>query len=170
MTTGESARPDSGPIDTTREPPLPLVFELELPRWDLAWETRVRRSDRKLIRERPVWDALRGNPRITNRYARNRAVQQVRETVAWLAKAAKIPTGRFLAVTLVYAPGDNRDRDEDNLFPLLKPCADALCRGRRDWVGLALVPTDTPRHMSKSVVIEPPPHSAGLWLRIEIMP
>ncbi len=158
--------PESGPIDTTSESPLPLVFELELPRWDLAWEARVRRSDRKLIRERPVWDALRGNPRITNRYARNRAVQQVRETVAWLAR--EIPAGRFLAVTLVYAPGDNRDRDDDNLMPLVKHCADALSRGRRDWIGLALVPTDTPRHMSKRAVIEPPPHPAGLWLRVEV--
>lgn len=111
--------------------------------------------------------ALWGNTRV---HWRQRSVdtQQVRSDVMRLAQGAGVhrlgPIGH-VTVELVWAPGDRRRRDADNLWPLLKACCDALARGpRRDWTGLELVPDDTPEHMTKLAPrIEPPP-AKGMWL------
>lgn len=97
-------------------------------------------------------------------------VAAVRWGVARAAKLAKIPAGRHLTVTLHYQPGDNRRRDADNLVPTLKAACDALARGkRRDWIGLELVPDDTPEHMTKRMpVIHPGPGVRRLWLTVEV--
>jgi crossover junction endodeoxyribonuclease RusA len=96
--------------------------------------------------------------------------RQVRNDVLVRAKQAglhRLPRPvAFLDLTLVWAAGDNRRRDEDNLFPLLKACADALARGpRRDWIGLEIVPDDTKRYMKKTPVLLGPP-AKGMWLDI----
>lgn len=107
-----------------------------------------------------------------HRYERASRVRTVRESVLLMAKAAKIPRCRHLTVGLHYAPGDNRRRDADNLWPTLKAACDALARGpRRDWVGLELVPDDTPEFMTK---LAPEIHlgkgKRRLWLTVEVTP
>lgn len=104
--------------------------------------------------------------------ARSQKTRMVRETTMLLARAAQIPAGRHITVCLYWAPGDRRRRDADNLVPTLKACADALARGRRrDWVGLELVPDDTPAYMEKLMpVIVPPPAVPGLWLEVQVTP
>lgn len=110
--------------------------------------------------------ALVGNSRAHWRQ-RSADTAQVRTTVLLLAKQAGIPVSTHLTVELVWAPGDRRRRDADNLWPMLKVCCDALARGpRRDWIGLELVPDDTPEHMTKLTPrIEAPP-ARGMWLTV----
>lgn len=100
----------------------------------------------------------------------NERVGAIRHGIVTAAKAAKIPVCRHLTVTLHYRPGDNRRRDADNLTPTLKAACDALARGpRRDWVGLELVPDDTPAHMTKRMPeIHPGPGPRRLWLTVEV--
>lgn len=102
---------------------------------------------------------------------RSADTQQVRADVVRLAQAAGmhrllIPIVHVEA-GLVWAPGDRRRRDADNLYPLAKACFDALARGPRgDWVGLDLVPDDTPDLFTKRAPrIEPPP-AKGMWLDV----
>lgn len=104
---------------------------------------------------------------------RSADTQQVRADVMQLAKAAhlhQIDGIRHVTAELVWAPGDRRRRDADNLWPLLKVCCDALARGpRRDWVGLELVPDDTPEHMTKMAPrIDPPPAKPGMRLVLRL--
>lgn len=118
--------------------------------------------------------ALTGNARCAHWGARSEASQQVRGAVAWLARKARIPRSRHLTVELVWAPGDRRRRDPDNLWPLLKACCDGLARGPRKpslraaaWVGLDLVPDDTPRWMTKlppRIVGPDETPEIGMWL------
>lgn len=115
--------------------------------------------------------ALRGNSRAHWR-RRSEDTRQVRADVLRLAQAAGLhrldrPV-EHVTVTLTWAPGDRRRRDADNLWPLLKACCDALARGRSDWVGLDLVPDDTPTWMEKRAPqIEPPP-AVGMWLDVVV--
>jgi crossover junction endodeoxyribonuclease RusA len=104
---------------------------------------------------------------------RSAATSRVRSDVTWLAKQAgldQIGTIRHITAQLLWAPGDRRRRDADNLYPLFKACCDALARGpRKDWTGLDLVPDDTPEHMTKlGPVIAPPPAGPGMWLVIDV--
>jgi crossover junction endodeoxyribonuclease RusA len=118
--------------------------------------------------------ALTGNARIGHWGGRSAASQEVRGAVAWLARKARIPRSRHLTVELVWAPGDQRKRDADNLWPTLKACCDGLARGPRKpslraaaWVGLDLVPDDTPRWMTKRaprIVGPDETHEIGMWL------
>jgi crossover junction endodeoxyribonuclease RusA len=95
---------------------------------------------------------------------------QVRADVTNLAKAAhlhRVDGVRFVTVELVWAPGDRRRRDADNLWPLLKVICDALARQRADLVGLDLVPDDTAEFMQKLAPrIEPPPAKPGMFVHI----
>ncbi len=99
-----------------------------------------------------------------------RLKRETRETVAWLATTAKIPAGNHITAQLVWAPGDHKKRDEDNLYPTFKVCCDALAKGpRKDLVGLDLVPDDSPEWFTKKAPrIEPPPHPSGMWLVITV--
>lgn len=105
-----------------------------------------------------------------HRYERASRVRLVREAVLVGAKQARIPAGGHLTVGLHYAPGDNRRRDADNLWPTLKAACDALARGpRRDWVGLELVPDDTPEYMTKlTPLIHPGKGDRRLWLTVQV--
>lgn len=111
--------------------------------------------------------SLVGNSRAHWRQ-RSADTHQVRDDVMRLAQQAhldKLTDIRHVTVTLTWAPGDNRRRDADNLWPLLKVACDALARGpRRDWVGLELVPDDTPEHMTKMAPVIQPPPAQGMWL------
>ena len=100
----------------------------------------------------------------------NERVGAIRHGVVSAARQAGIPKARHLTVGLHYRPGDNRRRDADNLWPTLKACCDALARGpRRDWVGLELVPDDTPQYMTKHApVIHTGPGPRRLWLTVEV--
>ncbi|WP_372672622.1 hypothetical protein [Amycolatopsis kentuckyensis] len=101
--------------------------------------------------------------------------QTITDGVTWRAKAARIPKAKFLTVQLHWAPGDNRSADTDNLAASAKPAYDALARPTRKttgaaWVGLQLVPDDSPQHMRKlEPVIHPgPQHTRRLWLTVQI--
>ena len=114
---------------------------------------------------------LTANARL-HHMVRAQRTRMIRQRVHDAARAAGIPKATHLTVTLHYAPGDNRRRDADNLVPTLKAACDALARGkRRDWVGLELVPDDTPDHMTKNMpVIHPGPGERRLWLEVEVTP
>lgn len=112
--------------------------------------------------------SLVGNTRVHWRQ-RSADTNMVRNDVMLLARAAhlhRIDGIRHVTVELVWAPGDRRRRDADNLWPLLKVACDALARGPRpDWVGLELVPDDTPDWFTKLAPrIEPPPAKPGMRL------
>lgn len=108
---------------------------------------------------------LTGNDRDGHWAPRHRSAAEIRRSVAWLAKTARIPAADHLTVGLAWAPGDRRKRDSDNLWPTLKVSCDALARGRKDFTGLDLVVDDDPAHMTKlAPVIIPPPASPGMWL------
>lgn len=66
---------------------------------------------------------------------------EVRALVVYLARKAGIPPMGRMQVELVWVVTDNRVRDEDNVFPLLKVAADALASDR--GVSAHLVPDDT---------------------------
>jgi len=118
----------------------------------------------------PLW----GNSR-SHYHARSASSRQMRSDVAVLATKARIPPSTHLEVLLSWAPGDRRRRDADNLWPMLKCCCDGLARGpRKDWVGLDIVPDDTPEYMTKHapVILTPDQHtgSTGIWLDIWAVP
>lgn len=137
---------------------------LELPRWD----------QRDYRGARQVWQALHANQHRSNVYGRARIVRHVITTVATLARAEPIAPADHLTVELVWVPERaNRTRDPDNLWPLLKVCADALARGPRKRAegapGLDLVPDDSPQYVTKHAPrITAPTRElpAGLWLLV----
>lgn len=114
--------------------------------------------------------SLWGNSRDSHWGGRSTDARQVRADVMFLARQARIPKANLLTVRLTWAPGDRRRRDEDNLWPFLKTCCDALAKGpRKDWVGLELVPDDTPQYMVKQapVILNPDQTPVtGMWLDI----
>lgn len=113
---------------------------------------------------------LSGNTRASWR-TKARSTRMVRSDVMRLAQAAGLHRLALahIAVELVWAPGDRRRRDSDNLWPLLKAACDALARGpRRDWVGLELVPDDTPEFMTKHAPRIDPPPAKGMWLQLTL--
>lgn len=147
------------------------AYRLDLPRWDTEWRIRDYKVSAKTgkllpVKERRVWDPLTGNARV-HWTRRHKAVQEVIAATVTLARLHKVPACTHLAVELVWAPGDRRRADADNLVALQKVCCDALARGRKDLPGLHLVPDDTPAYMTKKMpTIMPPPHD-GLWLLVE---
>lgn len=111
--------------------------------------------------------SLSANARAGHWRARSRDTREVRETVMLLARSARIPVCSRMTVMLRWAPGDRIRRDEDNLYGFQKAAADALARGpRRDWVGLDLLPDDTPQFMQKLTPMIVPPPARGLWLDV----
>lgn len=148
---------------------------IDLPRWDLAWEIRTGRGGwpkvnpqtGKVVLHRRIWGTLTGNARPGHWSQRHQAVKEVIDVVTALARNADLRPCRYMDVTLVWAPGNHRIADEDNLFPLLKICCDALARGpRKDLPGLHLVEDDDARHMNKTPRIDRPPVPAGLRLEV----
>lgn len=93
---------------------------------------------------------------------RHRLTAETRQTVAWLARAARIPAGQHCTVTLMWAPGDRRRRDTDNLVPTLKAACDGLLDAR-------VVPDDTPQHMTKHMPIIAA-RAPGMWLDVTVSP
>ncbi|MFD8496296.1 hypothetical protein [Amycolatopsis sp. NPDC059657] len=117
----------------------------------------------------PLEPPLTANQRLhyTQRAQRTAAIRiGVRDE----ARKAGVPVCQHMTVTLHYRPGDNRRRDADNLVPTLKAACDALARGpRRDWVGLELVPDDTPKYMTKNMpIIHEGTGERRLWIEIEV--
>lgn len=93
---------------------------------------------------------------------RQRLTREVRTTVAWLVRSARVPTSSHVTVTLYWAPGDKRKRDADNPFPTLKAGCDGI-------VDAGVVKDDHPALMTKNMpVIVPPPHPKGLWLNVTV--
>lgn len=162
---------------STGTPPLtpPIRAELDAalaPR--LAALAALAHSDSRIYLPLPYPappEALRGNDHRHQHWGqRQRAAGQVRRDVAHLARAAGLIRCAHLTVGLIWAPGDHRRRDEDNLWPTLKACADALARGRADWTGLQLVPDDTPHYVTKLTPQIVPPPLRGLWVLVDPHP
>jgi crossover junction endodeoxyribonuclease RusA len=116
--------------------------------------------------------ALHGNARHGHWASRHKDTRMVRSDIVNLAKAAglhQLPRPiAHITVALIWAPGDRRRRDEDNLFPLLKAVCDALARNRKDLIGLDLVPDDVPQWMTKPTPVIAPPPAKGMWLDLSI--
>jgi len=162
-------------------------IRLDLPRWDTAWEPKMQAGRRwpavnprtgKVIKQRKVWDALKGNARTAHFAQRHKAVREVIGAVVDAAKRAGLVPCQHLTVRLVWAPGDWRVADDDNLWHLQKVCCDALARGPKrvkalaDVQGLHLVPDDTRQYMDKlAPLIHRPPKGqtgpSGLWLEVK---
>jgi hypothetical protein len=165
------------------------VIRLNLPRWDTAWEPRwtvdqfgrrVVKVDKngKVVKQRKVWDALKGNARPGHFAQRHKAVKEVIDAVVTVATLARLRPCRHLTVQLVWAPGDQRRADDDNLWGLQKVCCDGLARGprgKRPVPGLQLVPDDTRQYMEKlgPRIDRPPPGQktgpSGLWLEVQVL-
>ena len=149
-----------------------------LPRWDMDWQVKTGRGGwpkvntktGKVVKWRPVWDPLWGNPRSNTHWQRAKAVPQVITAVVDAATRAGLEPCQHITIRLVWAPGDNRHADPDNLWRLQKTCCDALARGpRKDLPGLRLVPDDDSRWMDKlGPRIDRPPTPAGLWLEMTV--
>src|SRR4051812_13614507 len=80
----------------------------------------------------PIPTGLSGNSRRATSRPKAASTQMVRADVTQLARAAglhHIHGVEHATVEHVWAPGDPRRRDEDNLYPLLKVGCDALARG-----------------------------------------
>jgi crossover junction endodeoxyribonuclease RusA len=125
--------------------------------------------------------ALWGNARNNHWGQRSTWSKHVRRDVMLLGRQAQIPQSSHLHVLLSWAPGDRRRRDSDNMWPMLKACCDGLARGSfkskasgAHFIGLELVPDDTPHYMTKHApVIVPPERSGGakgMWLDIWAVP
>ncbi|MCE0510865.1 hypothetical protein LVJ59_17595 [Microbacterium sp. KKR3/1] len=71
-----------------------------------------------------------------------KSTAEVRALVVTLARNAAIPTMGRMQVELVWVVTDNRKRDADNVFPLLKVAADGLASDR--GVSAHVVPDDSP--------------------------
>jgi crossover junction endodeoxyribonuclease RusA len=86
----------------------------------------------------------------------------IRTTVAWLARAARIPPSTHCSVRLIWAPGDFRRRDHDNLSPTYKAACDGI-------VDALVVRDDVPALMTKHMPeIVPPPSPVGMWLEVTV--
>jgi crossover junction endodeoxyribonuclease RusA len=73
-------------------------------------------------------------------------VAVIRDSVAWMARAERIPALDKIGVTLFYIPKVPRIRDADNLVATLKPACDGL-------VDAGVVPDDVPEFMVKSMPV-----------------
>lgn len=84
-----------------------------------------------------------------NHFAINRARQQVKDDVILIAQSVKLPklVGHAY-ITLCWFPRTVRRRDEDNMFPTMKPCLDGL-------VKYGLVRDDTPEFVTSACRIYP---------------
>jgi crossover junction endodeoxyribonuclease RusA len=90
-----------------------------------------------------------------------RAVKEVRETVAFLARFERIPAQKRVHIALHYVPRDSRNRDSDNLVATLKPCIDGI-------VDAKVVPNDTPEYVTWTPPIIEPANSNDAHLYLVI--
>lgn len=113
--------------------------------------------------------------------ARSRDSRAARENVSTVAKAAGLhllPEVRHIVVRLSWAPGDRRRRDAGNLFPFSKALIDGLTPERTvirrtqagvkisHFVGIGLVPDDTPVWVTELAPVLIPPPERGMWLDV----
>lgn len=97
-----------------------------------------------------------------NHWVKADKVRTVRDAVHILARAAKIPPCRKVAVTLIYTPRDRRRRDSLNLIPTQKACEDGL-------VDAKVVPDDTPVYLeSRMPLIDLPDRDSPAPLQLLI--
>jgi crossover junction endodeoxyribonuclease RusA len=102
---------------------------------------------------------------------KHESTAQLRRDVYFVARQAglhRLADVRHVTVELVWNPGDRRRRDADNIFPVLKVAVDALARGRKDWVGLDLVPDDTGQWVTRLAprIVAGPRERRGMWLNV----
>lgn len=88
--------------------------------------------------------------------------REVRDTVAWLAKAQRIPRCEHVAVTLVYSPTRAIRRDPSNLLGTQKPCLDGL-------IIAGVVRDDCPEFVTERMPVIDPDRLGALWLLVEVV-
>ncbi|MGH3825959.1 MAG: hypothetical protein ACRDQX_02100 [Pseudonocardiaceae bacterium] len=110
------------------------------------------------------WDRppLTANHRL-HRQEEAKRVKMVRETVGWLAKAARIPAGDHCTIGLEWAPVTKGRRDAINLFPTLKACGDGI-------VDAGVIRDDTPDLVDTPtpVILSPSGTVGRMWLVITV--
>lgn len=97
--------------------------------------------------------------------ARHREVREVRDTIRWTLRAARLGRHDRVEVGLHWRPARNGRRDEDNLVATLKVCCDAA-------VDEGLGRDDTPRWMRKLMPeIHPadPDRPGAVWLTVAVL-
>lgn len=134
----------------------------------------------------PLWDRppLRSNGTQPHWRVRARIVREIRELVAARAREQgmhRLTGVAHLTFQLRYAPGVRRNIDPPNFYPTLKPCVDALTnparridprKGSRAWIGLTVVPNDTPEWVTllDTVILPPPEPGPRCWLIVTASP
>ncbi|MFD1145898.1 hypothetical protein [Saccharothrix hoggarensis] len=145
------------------------VYEIDVPMF--LPPQRKRRAGKPVNRSRPPQPApLNANWRL-HWSKEHKLAQEIATAVMLRARSLRIPTCDHLTVQIHFAPGNNVKADADNLYPSFKRACDALSRPKHtNWVGLHLVPDDTPQFMTKlEPVIHPgPEHERRLWLTVRV--
>ena len=134
----------------------------------------------------PLWERppLRSNGTQPHYRVRADTVREIRELVAARARQQgmhRLSGVAHLTFQLHYAPGVNRRIDPPNFYPTLKACVDALSnprrridprKGSRAWVGLTIVPDDTPQWVTlrDTVIVPPPEPGPRCWLVVTASP
>lgn len=93
-------------------------------------------------------------------------VRNVRQTTAWLAKAANLGRHELVRVQLHYRPATRRNRDSDNIAATYKPCVDGVC------LDAGLVADDTDEHVVRGwpTIHAPIKGEPGrMWLVVEVL-
>ncbi len=88
---------------------------------------------------------------------------EIRETVGWLAKAAKIPPAERIIVQLHYAPGRKGRQDPMNWTRTTKPAIDGI-------VDAGVVRDDDTEHVHEEPpdILFPPEPGPRCWLTVEV--
>ena len=134
----------------------------------------------------PLWDRppLRSHGPQPPPYPHPRIVGEVRTPVRARAQQQgmhRLTGVGHLTFQLHYAPGVRRNIDPPNFYPTLKPCVDALAnparkidprKGSRAWIGLTIVPNDTPEWVTllDTVILPPPDPGPRCWLTVTAHP
>lgn len=94
---------------------------------------------------------------------RARIIREVRQTTAWLAKAAKIPACSRVTVQLHYAPGRRGKHDPMNITATSKAAIDGL-------VDAGVVVDDDQEHVHEETpaVHLPPEAGPRCWMTVEV--
>ena len=106
---------------------------------------------------------LHANQRL-HRMQEARIISEVRNEIAWRARAKKMKDLGRIRVQLVWRPAVNRVRDAANIWPTQKACLDGL----RD---AGVVPDDDGRYVEEHTprLLSVGAGEPGVWLVVEVI-
>lgn len=76
-----------------------------------------------------------------------KSTEEIRQEVMLRTRSLRLGELERVAVQLVWVVGDNRKRDADNIWPLMKAVCDGI--GSDRGTSARIVPDDDPAHMDK---------------------